>query len=293
MNLLLKIYKNHYKPLLLITVLLLIFAIGQIGYQTATTGDFIHKGVSLKGGFTVSVYPESQIDLDNVVSLFKDNFPKEDLEIKKIQSSESPYAFIIETTLGSSQGDKIVSLLQEKFGNFDYSTSYIGPALGESFFQQAVKALIFAFIAMAIVVFLYFKIPVPSFAVVLSAFTDIIVTLAVVNLLGIRISKAGMAAFLMLIGYSVDTDILLTTRVLKNRKKAIFGRVIDAMKTGLTMSFTTLITVTLAYFLTNSLDIKQIMLILLIGLIVDLLSTWIQNAAILRMYVEKNEKSKA
>ncbi len=286
-----RIYKEKYKSLLLITIFLLIFAIAQISYQVATTGDFIHKGVSLSGGFTVSVYPDSQVDLDLVADLFKERFPKEDIDIKKIQSSEFPYAFIIETTLDSSQGDELINLLKANLGNFDYSTSYIGPALGESFFQQTIKALIFAFIAMAIVVFLYFKVPVPSFAVVLSAFTDIIVSLAIVNLIGIKISKAGMAAFLMLIGYSVDTDILLTTRVLKNKKGTVYSRILDAMKTGLTMSFTTLITVTLAYFLTNSLDIKQIMLILIIGLMVDLLSTWIQNAAILRMYAEKNEKA--
>ncbi|MDK2849560.1 MAG: preprotein translocase subunit SecF [Candidatus Woesearchaeota archaeon] len=289
MNSIKRIYRDHYKPLLLITIFLLIFAIGQITYQTLTTGDFIHKGVSLKGGFTVTVYPDSRIDLDKVIELFKSYFPKEDIDIKKIQSSESPYAFIIETTLDSSQGEQLVSYLKKEFGNFDYSTSYLGPSLGESFFQQTVKALIFAFILMAIVVFLYFKVPVPSFAVVLSAFTDLIVMLSIVNLLGIKVSKAGMAAFLMLIGYSVDTDILLTTRVLKNKKGSVFERVIDAMKTGLTMSFTTIIVVTLAYFLTNSLDIKQIMLILFIGLCVDLLSTWIQNAAILRMYAEKNE----
>jgi preprotein translocase subunit SecF len=41
---------------------------------------------------------------------------------------------------------------------------------------------------------------------------------------------------------------------------------------------------------TQSEVLKQIMTILLIGLVVDLINTWIQNAGILRWYVEKKEK---
>ena len=41
--------------------------------------------------------------------------------------------------------------------------------------------------------------------------------LALIDFLGIEISAAGIAAFLMLIGYSVDTDILLTSRALKRK----------------------------------------------------------------------------
>ena len=49
------IYDKHYKKLLVFPVLLLLLAFVQIGLQTAATGDFIHKGVSLKGGITVTV----------------------------------------------------------------------------------------------------------------------------------------------------------------------------------------------------------------------------------------------
>ena len=47
-------YDKNYKKLLLIPFILLVLAFAQIGYQQATTGDFLNKGVSLKGGVTVS-----------------------------------------------------------------------------------------------------------------------------------------------------------------------------------------------------------------------------------------------
>ncbi|MBW2993369.1 hypothetical protein KY317_02245 [Candidatus Woesearchaeota archaeon] len=139
-------------------------------------------------------------------------------------------------------------------------------------------------------IYLYIKYSMPSFAVILSAFSDIVVTLAIVNLLGIKLGTAGIAAFLMLIGYSVDTDILLSTKVLKGKTGTIYERTINAMKTGLTMSATTMIAIAIALSLILSLDIKQIMTIVLIGLCIDLINTWIQNAGLLRWHIEKQKK---
>jgi len=105
-----------------------------------------------------------------------------------------------------------------------------------------------------------------------------------------KISSAGIAAFLMLIGYSVDTDILLSTRVLKKKEGSVMSRIYSAMRTGLTMNLTTMAAVSIALILSNSQTISQIMTIILIGLFVDIVMTWIQNVAILRLYLEKKHE---
>ena len=92
---------------------------------------------------------------------------------------------------------------------------------------------------MAIVVFIIFRTFVPSIAVVISAFADIAFAAAMMDVFGIVLSLGTVAALLMLIGYSVDTDILLTTRLLK-RKGELGDKIKDAMKTGMTMTLTTL-----------------------------------------------------
>ena len=143
---------------------------------------------------------------------------------------------------------------------------------------------------MGLVVLLYFRTIIPSLAVILAAFSDIVVTLAIFNLTGIKLSTAGIAAFLMLIGYSVDTDILLSTRLLKRKEGTIMDRVYGAMKTGLTMSTTTLVAIGVALIFVGSEVVKQIMIILFIGLLVDLVMTWIQNVGVLRLYLEKKKK---
>jgi preprotein translocase subunit SecF len=141
-----------------------------------------------------------------------------------------------------------------------------------------------------LVVFVYFRVPIPCFAVILCALCDIVETLALVNLLGVKLSTAGVAAFLMLIGYSVDTDMLLTARVLRRKEGLLIDRIVSAIKTGVMMNVIAIGAVTVGLLLAQSDVLRQIMLILLIGLIFDMINTWIQNAGLLKNYVEGKEK---
>ena len=124
--------------------------------------------------------------------------------------------------------------------------------------------------------------------VILSAFADIVIPLAIIDYFGIRLSTAGIAAFLMLIGYSVDTDILITTVVLKRKNEGTLNkRIFSAMKTGLTMTSVSLATVLVAYFLSVAPVLKQIFLILSIGLVTDIIITWGLNTSLLKWHCEK------
>ena len=150
--------------------------------------------------------------------------------------------------------------------------------------------MIISLILFASNIYMYFKWNIPSFFVILAVFSTITSTLAVSILLNIKLSTAGIAAFLMLVGYSVDTDILLTTRVLRRKEGRIVDRIFSAMGTGLTMTLTSFGAVLVAYILTPSETISQIMQILAIGLIFDIINTWLQNASVLRWYIEAKHK---
>jgi len=139
-----------------------------------------------------------------------------------------------------------------------------------------------------ILIRIYVKRSIPAFTVILSAFADIIMTLAVVNLIGMKLSIAGIVAFLMLIGYSVDTDILLTTRLLQ-RKTGVNSSLLGAFKTGTTMTLTSIVAIVAALIVVYPFGsvLNQIFTILLIGLCLDLFNTWVTNASIIKWYVEK------
>ncbi len=281
-----EIYERKYKLLLIFSLSLVVLALFQIGFQYATTGDFVHKGISLKGGSTITL-TDTSLDSQELQQFLQSRFPQAEISVRTIGSAGNPVAIAIDSDVQKNEEiDALLSTLKEKVDTEDASVEIVGSSLGESFFRQTAKALLVAFILMSIVVFAYFRIPVPSLAVIAAAFSDIVVTLAVFNLTGEKLTTAGVAAFLMLVGYSVDTDLLLTNRVLR-REGALMDKIYGAIKTGFTMLLTTVTAVVVALLLVNNDTVKQIMLILFIGLIVDAVMTWIQNVAILRLYLER------
>jgi preprotein translocase subunit SecF len=289
-----KVYEGKYKLLLLVPFVLLILAIAQIGVQFAVTGDFVNKGISLKGGSTITIQgnfdDNQQLDLQ---SFLREKFTRADITVRKISSAGITSALGIDSD--AQDNEEISALLlaiENKLGidSDTYTVEVTGSSLGNQFFKQTLWALALAFVLMGIVVFLYFRTVIPSCAVILAAASDMVITLAIFNLTGMKLGSAGIAAFLMLIGYSVDTDIMLSTKMLKQTRKSIMERVYGAMKTGLTMTTTTFIAVLIAFILAKSDIVRQIMIILAIGLLVDVLMTYIQNVGILRMYLEKKQR---
>ncbi len=330
-------YNTKYKGLLVIPFAILIIALVLIGAQIATTGDFVKKDVSLKGGLTLTIPTEKIIDVKDLEAHLIAQLPNADLSVRALKKAGQQVGIIIDGA--DVEADEILVVLEPNFGKLgkdDYSVEFMGSSLGESFFREIIKAIYVSFLFMGIVVFWYFgkntklkilgtlltllvgflmfsgtttlikeiiayllgiiiigmyiKTSVPSFMVIFNVFSDLIVSLAVVNLLGIKLSTAGIAAFLMIIGYSVDTNILLSTKLLKRKEGSINERLSDAIKTGMTMTLTTFVAVLVALIFTQSDIIRQIMVILLIGLVVDTIYTWIQNVGILRIYLERHKE---
>ena len=284
----LDIYTKDYKKLMIIPVVLLLISVIILFARFAETGEFINKGVSIKGGISLTI-STSTLSAGDVKQFLEKTFPDSDIETRTLSATGEQAALIVEAS--EVEADALVNSLKLKYGlsKDDYTLEITGSSLGRSFYRQMIIAIIFAFIFMGIVVYFYFRTIIPSLAIMLAAFSDMIITLAVVSLMDLRITAAGIAAFLMLIGYSVDTDILLTTRVLKRKGGSLMDRVLSAVKTGMTMNVTTLAAVITSLLVSQSEVIKQIMTILLIGLIADIINTWIQNAGLLRWYIEKRE----
>jgi len=152
--------------------------------------------------------------------------------------------------------------------------------------------MIISFVLMAIVVFFIFRTPIRSLSIILAGFADIMMTIVVVDLLGIRLSISGIVALLMLIGYSVDVDIMLTTRVVREKIGSLNHRIYEAFKTGITMTLTAIAAVGVALVFTRSLSpaLEQMFTIILIGLCFDIFNCWVTNASLLKWYAEVTKK---
>ncbi len=189
--------------------------------------------------------------------------------------------------------EKMINTLSQRLSlgeNVEYQKREVSPTLGATFYVSGTLVAFWSIALVIVVIFLFFRKVVPSMAIILSGIFDILAAMAGMAIFGIPLSLVSIPALLMLIGYSVDTDIMLTHRLTKKTSQHPKDRATDSMKTGLTMTFTTLAALVsmliVSYFYQIEV-IYQIAAVLVFGLLGDLISTWLMNAPILLWYVEK------
>ena len=285
-------HDKYYKQLLLIPALLFLFSFIYLGVFYHQNNDIFVKDISLSGGTSVTL-TGSNFDISKFQTELSSKL--EDLKVKNIYDivSMKQKAVILETKTDADTTRSILeNYLGYKLDEKNSSFEYTGSSLSSSFYSQLLIAVLFAFFLMSIVVFIQFRTIVPSFAVIISAFADILMSLIVVDIVGIKVSSAGIVAFLMLIGYSVDTDILLTTRLLKRGQGEINHKIFEAFKTGLTMTLTAILAIGFALIFVHSFSstLSQMFIILIIGLVFDILNTWLTNVSLLKWYLLRGNK---
>lgn len=96
------------------------------------------------------------------------------------------------------------------------STEVVGPVIGEELRRRARNATILALFAMAIYIGFRFE-PVYGVGATVAVVHDVLVTLALVSLFDHEISLNVIAAFMTLVGYSVNDTIVIFDRVRENR----------------------------------------------------------------------------
>lgn len=275
--------ENH-KILIAIPIILALLSLVLIGFNG------LEQGVDLKGGSQAelqllgSVTP-SELE-DTLDAKLNTN------NIKVTNNGNNKVTVELENNINSST---FTSAINGKAKVISYNE--IGPVLSEEAMGQIYVAMIFAFLFMAITVFVVFREPVPSVAIILAALCDILIALGGMSIFKIPLSIASVGALLMLIGYSVDTDILLTTRLLKRREGTVEERAKNAMYTGLTMSFAAIAAMGILFVVTKILmpeatTLSNISAVLVIGLIGDILSTWLMNLGILKTYIDWRQSKK-
>jgi preprotein translocase subunit SecF len=280
-------YSKHYKKIVLFPILLFVASLLILSVKYIQTGDIMSKDVSLKGGVsaTLEIPGLSQEEVEDYLSQkFSDYSVRELTDF----STRENLGVIIE--VADSTEEQLTGYLSKKYSlvqGKNYSITGTGSTFGESFYKDLVVALLFAFLFMAIAVFIIFRMFIPSISVISCAFLDILITIAITSLIGMQISPGGMITYLLIIGYSIDTDILLATRMLKGKHGTLYERMWSSMKTGLGMTGTTTTAVLIGFLFATSPVLKQIFLIMFIAMIVDVIATYAWSAILLHQYCRK------
>jgi len=283
-----KIYDKNYKKLLLVPVIILVLSLIILGVSYSSTGEFVQRDISLKGGISITI-EKSNLNEDEISSYLSENY--QSFNVRTLTDLSTRQNIGINIEVSNVEEAELKSYLKERiqFTEDQYSVQEYTSSFSESFFRQLVLTIIFAFLLMGIVVYIVFRSLIPSLAVIFAAFSDIVVTLGILSLFGMEISSGGIIALLLVIGYSIDTDILLTTRLIKRKIGTLYERLGKAIKTGLTMTITTIAALLVAFIFATAPVLKEIFLIILIALIIDIITTYFGNASILLWYIKKKK----
>ena len=274
----------HAREAIGIPLAVLLIALLITGYTLLTVGSPLHLGLDFKGGTVVTLKTEkSDAQLQSEFS----GYP-----LSLITRDPSGSAMLRFSQLDEAQLKSLTDYLASAYPGA--SLEHTGSTFSAANQSQAVIAIVAAFVLMALVIFIIFRDFVPCIAVITSAFSDIMIAVALMNIFHIELTFGTFAALLMLIGYSVDTDILLTTKVLGERKY-LEKKISSCRATGLTMTgaaiaaFLVLHLVSSYSYLVGFSTIPvlaNISTVMIFGLLADVINTWFLNAGLLKWYME-------
>jgi len=269
------------RQLVLVPLVVLAAALLVVVGWYAATGAPVTPGIAFTGG------TELQLATDASPGTIEETFATAGYPPESIQSAGDSYIVTFQAT-ESGTVEEITTVARDA-GYSVESVQSRSPSFSADAQQQALGGIAVAFVGMSLLVFFLFRTFVPSIAVVLSAFSDIMIPIALMNLFGIELSLGTVAALLMLIGYSVDSDLLLNNHILR-RRGDFYESTHRAMRTGVTMTLTsitamTVMTIVASPFVFGIPLLPEVGLILVFGLIADLMNTYLMNVSLLRWYV--------
>jgi len=296
--------KENYKKLFILPIILLVISIYFITQ--------IQLGIDLAGGTRITVITENEINMDDLKSTLNANYDLKDLKLRQTSGLNSRLyiEFTDEQSLITAKNtgvegqytqaretfkNEIINLLISSVSVSEEKISIeeVGPSTGAVFWEQARNALIMAFVVISLLIFFFFRKVVVSLAVIQAAVFDVVVGLGAIGFLGIPLSLASIAPLLMLIGYSVDTDIMLVDRVMKRKQGTNAEKLLSAFKTGITITGTTIgamFAMMMVSYFANIEILFNIALIMIIGLAGDLIATWCTNASLMIWELEGRKK---
>ncbi len=254
------------------------------------TGAPVALGIDFAGGAQLTV--QTTTSEEDIAAAF-------DVEPESIESTQVSNQYIVrfaeldQAELQDLSDQAEANLEPDGDSAIIQGETITSASFGEQSQQTALLGIAVAFLGMSVVAFILFRTFVPSIAIVASAFSDIVIPLAFMSIAGIQLTLGTVAALLLLIGYSVDSDILLNNHILR-RGGDFYESLHHATRTGITMTVTSMMAMLvmgISAWILNVELLASIGIILFVGLAADLMNTYLLNVSLLRWYKFKGVRS--
>ncbi|MEZ5063299.1 MAG: protein translocase subunit SecF [bacterium] len=243
----------------------------------------IHKGpkysIDFTGGSLVQVQFTESVPTDEVRQVLSDaGIPN--AEIVRFGEENEKLIRIPDTGAGSESMDKATDALQARWPDLDLRREEtVGPKIGSELRSSALQAIILSLVLILAYVTVRFEF---RFAVasIIALVHDVLITLGVFSIVGHEISLAVVAAFLTIVGYSLNDTIVVFDRIRENLRvpgredyDTILNRSINqSLSRTIITSGTTLLVLVVLYFFGGEV-LKDFAFALIVGIVVGTYSS--------------------
>jgi len=175
------------------------------------------------------------------------------------------------------------------------STQTVGASLGTGALNASVFAGIISFIAIAIFLMLWYRLPGMVATIALAVYT--IINLAIFKLVPVTLTTAGLAGFILSIGMAVDANILIFERMKEELKRGL--ALSDAIREGFHRAWlsirdsnlSSIITGAILYYFATSTLIKGFAFVFVIGVVTSMFTAiTVSRTLLLAIGVKKTNR---
>ena len=274
-------------------------------------GSMIIKGgpklsIDFKGGTLIAVKYTKPVNINDLRSKLKSvnisgqNFDFSSAEIKHF-GNESSVALRIANIENEPENfsGKLIEVLKNSFpdgypknkNDFILSIGKVSPKVGSELSGKAIMAIIYAITLILIYISLRFEF-VFAIGAIAAIAHDVTITLGIFSILGYEISLPVVAAFLTIVGYSLNDTIVIFDRIRENLKTIKKDSIIDTVNKSINeslsrtivTSLTTFFVVLILYFFGGEV-IRYFSFALIIGVLVGTYSS-IFVASLIVVYMQ-------
>lgn len=226
----------------------------------------INKGpelsIDFKGGTLIAVNYTRPVNINDLRSKLKTvnidgkNFDFSSAEIKHF-GNESSVALRIANIENEPENfsGKLIEVLKNSFpdgypknkNDFILSIGKVSPKVGSELSGKAIMAIIYAITLILIYISLRFEF-VFAIGAIAAIAHDVTITLGIFSILGYEISLPVVAAFLTIVGYSLNDTIVIFDRIRENLKTIKKGSIVDTVNKSINESLSRTIVTSLTTF---------------------------------------------
>ena len=281
-----------------------------VGAVSLITNGGPKLSIDFKGGTLVAVNFTEPVDINKIrssissVSIDGQNFDFSKEEIKHF-GDESNVAIRIASLedepprfanrVAESLASIYPNLLPSEKSDFILSIDKVGPKVGAELSSDAILAILYALGFILIYISIRFELKYAIGAI--AALThDVLITLGVFSILGYEISLAVIAAFLTIVGYSLNDTIVIFDRVRENVKSlkgssmesVINQSINDSLSRTIVTSLTTFLVVFIL-FLVGGEVIHTFSFAMIVGVIIGTYSSiFVASPIVIKMDKKQN-----